>query len=74
MGGFRRESMARHRTCSIELERQVAQDFLGGETRCGLARRHDVSRNLTRIRVAKYEAGTFDGEELEVAKGRSLHE
>ena len=54
--------MARHRSYSIEFKRQVAQEFLGGETLYGLARRHDVSRNLIRVWVAKYEAGAFDDE------------
>ena len=54
--------MARHRTYSIEFKRQVAQEFLGGKTLHGLARRHDVSRNLIRVWVAKYEAGAFDDE------------
>ena len=50
--------MAKHRTYSIEFKRQVAQEYLGGETLHGLARRHDVSRNLIRIWVSKLEAGT----------------
>ena len=54
--------MARHRSYSIEFKRQVAQEFLGGDTLYGLARRHDVSRNLIRFWVAKYEAGVFDDE------------
>ena len=54
--------MARHRTYSIEFKRQVAQEFLGGETLYGLAWRHDVSRNLIRVWVAKYEAGAFADE------------
>ena len=58
--------MAKHRTYSIEFKRQVAQEFLAGETLHGLARRHDVSRNLIRIWVAKFEAGAFD-EEVEAA-------
>ena len=29
--------MARRRTYSIEFKRQVAQEFVGGETLCGLA-------------------------------------
>ena len=37
------EAMAKHRTYSIEFKRQVAQEYLGGETLHGLARRHDVS-------------------------------
>lgn len=52
--------MARYRTHSIEFKRQVAQEFLAGETLHGLAKRHDVCRNLVRVWVAKYEAGEFD--------------
>ena len=52
--------MAKHRTYSIEFKRQVAQEFLAGESLHGLSRRHDVSRNLIRVRVAKLEAGTYD--------------
>ena len=54
--------MTRHRSYSIEFKRQVVQEFLGGEALHGLARRHDVSRNLIRVWVAKYEAGAFDDE------------
>ena len=52
--------MAKHRTHRIEFKRQVAQEFLAGETLHGLARRHGVYRNLIRIGVQKYEAGEFD--------------
>ena len=52
--------MAKHRSHSIEFKRQVAEEFIAGETLHGLAQRHDVSRNLIRIWVAKYEAGAFD--------------
>jgi len=52
--------MARHRTHSIEFKRQVAQEFLPGEPLHGLAKRHDICRNLIRIWVQKYEAGDFD--------------
>ena len=52
--------MAKHRTHSAEFKRQIAQEFLAGETLHGLAKRHDLSRNLIRIWVAKYEAGAFD--------------
>lgn len=54
--------MARHRTHSTEFKRQVAQDFIAGETLHGLAKRHDISRNLIRIWVQKYETGAFDDE------------
>jgi transposase len=51
--------MAKHRTYSTEFKRQVAHEFLAGETLHGLAKRHDVYRNLIRIWVRKYEAGEF---------------
>jgi len=56
------KAMAKHRTHSAEFKSQVAQEFLAGETLHGLAKRHDLSRNLIRIWVAKYEAGAFDEE------------
>lgn len=56
--------MVRHRTHSIEFKRQVVQDYLAGETLHGLAKRHDLSRNLVRIWVQKFEAGAFDDEAI----------
>lgn len=41
-------------------KRQIVQEYLAGETLHGLAKRHDLSRNLIRIWVQKYEAGAFD--------------
>jgi transposase len=52
--------MAKHRTHSTEFKHQVAQEFLAGETLHGLAKRHDICRNLIRVWVQKYEAGAFD--------------
>lgn len=52
--------MARHRSHSIEFKRQVAQEFLAGETLHGLVKRHDISRHLIRVWVQKYETGAFD--------------
>ena len=55
--------MAKHRTHrarSIAFKRQVVEEYLGGETLHGLARRHDLSRTSIRIWVDKYEAGAFD--------------
>jgi transposase len=52
--------MARHRSHSIEFKRQVAQEFIAGETLHGLAKQHDLSRNLIRVWVQKYETGAFD--------------
>ncbi len=54
------KAIAKHRTHSIEFKRQIAQDFIAGETLHALASRHDVSRNLIRICVRKFEAGAFD--------------
>jgi transposase len=54
--------MAKHRTYSIEFKRQLAQEFLAGETLHGLAKRHDICRNLIRLWVQKYETGAFDEE------------
>lgn len=52
--------MAKHRTHSVEFKRQVSQEYLGGETLHALSKRHDVSRNLVRIWVEKYQAGALD--------------
>ena len=52
--------MAKHRTHSLEFKRQVAQEFLAGETLHGLAKRYDLSRNLIRIWVQRFEAGALD--------------
>src|SRR5271156_1977058 len=54
------KAMARHRIHSIEFKRQIAQDFIAGETLHALASRHDISRSLIRIWVRKFEAGAFD--------------
>jgi len=54
--------MAKHRTHSIEFKRQVVQEYLGGETLYGLAKRHEISRNLIRVWLAKHEAGTLDSD------------
>lgn len=56
--------MAKHRSHSVEFKRQVAQEFLAGETLHGLAKRHDVSRNLIRIWVQKHEQGALDEDAL----------
>ena len=49
--------MARHRSHSVEFKRQVAQEFVAGETLHALAKRHDVSRTLIRVWVRKLETG-----------------
>ena len=52
--------MATHRRHSLESKRHVVQEYLSGETLHGLAKRHDLARNLVRIWVQKCEAGDFD--------------
>jgi transposase len=52
--------MPRHRSHSVAFKRQVAEEYLAGETLHGLAKRHDISRNLIRVWLAKHEAGAFD--------------
>ena len=54
--------MAKHRSYSIEFKRQVVQDYLTGETLHGLGKRHDISRNLIRIWIAKHDAGALDSD------------
>ncbi len=65
--------MAKHRVHSIEFKRQVVAEYAAGETLYGLARRHDVCRNLIRVWVAKAEAGEFD-EEIEASNLLSAFE
>ena len=38
----------------------MSQEYLAGETLHGLSRRHNVSRNLIRIWVDKYQSGALD--------------
>jgi transposase len=49
--------MARQCIPRIEFKRQVAHDYMAGETLHSLARRHDLSRNLIRIWIQKFENG-----------------
>ena len=52
--------MARHRIHSLAFKQQIVQEYAAGATLNGLARQHDLSRNLIRIWIAKSEAGEFD--------------
>jgi transposase len=54
------KAMARQRSHNIAFKRQVAQEFNAGETLYGLSKRYDISRQLIRVWVQKYEAGAFD--------------
>ena len=59
--------MGRYRSYSTEFKRQVALEFLGGETFHSLSRRHGISRTLIKIWVAKHEAGEFEDEQVSAA-------
>ena len=52
--------MTKHRSHSAAFKRQVAEEFLAGETLRSLSKRHDISRQLIRIWVGKFEAGALD--------------
>jgi transposase len=52
--------MARHRIHSLAFKKQVVQEYAAGATLNGLAREHDLSRNLIRIWIAKCERGELD--------------
>jgi transposase len=52
--------MAKHRTHSVAFKRQVAEEFIGGEALHALSKRHNISRQLIRIWVGKFEAGVLD--------------
>ena len=54
------KAMSKHRSHSIEFKRQVAQEFIAGETLHALSKRHDISRQQIRIWVQKYGTGAFD--------------
>ncbi len=52
--------MAKRRSHGAAFKRQIAEEFLAGETLHGLSQRHDLSRQLIRIWVGKYEVGALD--------------
>jgi transposase-like protein len=54
------EAMTRHRSHSVAFKRQVAEEFLAGETLHALSKRHDISRQLIRVWVGKFEVGALD--------------
>ena len=54
--------MARYRTFNVAFKRQVAQEFLTGESLNSLSRKYDIARNLIRIWVLKHEGGEFEPE------------
>jgi transposase-like protein len=54
------EAMTKHRSHSVVFKRQVAEGFLAGGTLHALSKRHDITRQLIRIWVGKFEAGALD--------------
>ena len=52
--------MTKHRSYNAPFKRQVVQEFLAGETMHGLLQRHGISRQLSGIRVGKFEADALD--------------
>ena len=61
-GPFGEKVMARYRTFNVAFKRQVAQEFLTGESLNSLSRKYDIARNLIRIWVLKHEGGEFEPE------------
>ena len=61
------EAMAKHRTYSIEFKRQVAQEYIAGETLHALAKRHDLSRTLAVERSRRVREQHLDA--LAIAPG-----
>ena len=53
-------SKARFWTGGAAFKRQVAEEFIAGETLHALAKQHDISRQLIRIYISKFEAGALD--------------
>lgn len=54
--------MPRYRSFDVGFKRQVAQEFLTGQSLNSLSRKYDIARNLIRIWVLKHEGGEFEPE------------
>ncbi len=62
--------MVEQRNYSTEFKRQAVLEHLAGETLHGLPKRHDVSRNVIRLWIARYEAdGDLDDDTTLVQEG-----
>jgi transposase-like protein len=66
------EKPTRHRSRGIEFKRQAVQEYLSGETLHGLAKRHDVSRQLIRVWIEKYEAGELNDDAQAAVSSSSM--
>lgn len=60
LGVWKREPWQDIALEASSLSVRVASEYLSGDTRYGLAKRHDVTRNLIRVWVRKHEEGAFD--------------
>jgi transposase-like protein len=65
------KAMTKHRSHCTAFKRRVAQEFVG-QTLHGLSKRHDISRQLIRIWVGKYEAGALDDDVQAAARCRNM--
>jgi hypothetical protein len=50
------------RLCWAAFKRQVAEEFIAGETLHGLAQRHHILRQLIRVWIGKFEAGALEAD------------
>lgn len=54
--------MTKYRSYSVELKRQVSQEFLAGEPLAAISERHRIHVQLIRTWVTKYECGALDND------------
>jgi hypothetical protein len=54
------EAMTKHRSHDAAFKRQFAEEFIAGETLYALSKQHDISGQLIRIWVGKFEVGALD--------------
>lgn len=63
------------RTFSVEFKRRLAEECLSGErSQAEQCRRHELSPNLVREWIHKYEAGEFDGRHTPTTHERDLEQ
>lgn len=55
--------MTKHRSRSAAFKRQIAEQFIAVETLYRLSQRDNISRQLIRIWIGKFEAGALDEDE-----------
>ena len=54
--------MARQRSHSIAFKRQVAQEFIAGESLYALSKRHDISRQLILVWSRRWSFALYRGQ------------